>query len=139
MYACLCRAVTERSVREVVVAGASTVSAVRATCGAGTGCGGCLPSLRRLLRECLGPVPADPGPAGAAGATGLAATGLADTGLTCTAAATLDIGHGLNLAPTCSANCAQEVGTAGEPMCVAGLVDPACIPRDDVGALAGPL
>lgn len=54
MYACLCRAVTDRSVREAVEAGASTVSAVRATCGAGTGCGGCLPSLRRLLRECLG-------------------------------------------------------------------------------------
>ena len=57
----------------MVAAGASTVSAVRATCGAGTGCGGCLPSLRRLLRECLA----------------------AD--LACTAAATLETGAGLNL------------------------------------------
>lgn len=99
MYACLCRAVTERSVLDAVAAGASTVSAVRATCGAGTGCGGCLPSLRRMLRECLG----------------------AD--LACTAATTLDSGRTLNLAPTCAANCTDATGSAGEPMCVAGLSD----------------
>ena len=113
MYACLCRAVTERSVREVVAAGASSVSAVRATCGAGTGCGGCLPSLKRLLRECL------------------------PTALACTAAATLDPDQGL-LEPTCSANCAQTLGTAGEPMCAAGLVEGARVPCDDGGALANP-
>ena len=113
MYACLCRAVTERSVREVVAAGASSVSEVRATCGAGTGCGGCLPSLRRLLRECLGVDPV------------------------CTSAATLDVGSGLNLAPTCSANCAQSVGETGEPMCVAGLQEPACSPCESVVAVAG--
>ena len=96
MYACLCRAVTERSVREVVAAGASTVSEVRATCGAGTGCGGCLPSLRRLLRECQG------------------------TELACTATATLDPCAGL-LESTCSGNCAQTTGPFGETMCVAGL------------------
>jgi bacterioferritin-associated ferredoxin len=96
MYACLCRAVTEKSVREVVAAGASTVSEVRATCGAGTGCGGCLPSLRRLLRECRG-VASD-----------------------CTAAATLDPGRGL-LESSCSGNCAQATGPFGEPLCRAGL------------------
>ncbi|MEA2702691.1 MAG: bacterioferritin-associated ferredoxin [Actinomycetota bacterium] len=53
MYACLCRAVSERNVRAAVESGASTVAQVRAACGAGTGCGGCLPSLRRLLREGL--------------------------------------------------------------------------------------
>jgi bacterioferritin-associated ferredoxin len=53
MYACLCRAVSERKVRAAVAGGASTVAQVRAACGAGTGCGGCLPSLRRLLREAL--------------------------------------------------------------------------------------
>ena len=96
MYACLCRAVTEKSVRAVVAAGASTVSEVRATCGAGTGCGGCLPSLRRLLRECQG------------------------TDLSCTATATLDPCAGL-LESTCSGNCAQTTGSFGETMCVAGL------------------
>jgi bacterioferritin-associated ferredoxin len=96
MYACLCRAVTEKSVREVVAAGASTVSEVRATCGAGTGCGGCLPSLRRLLRECQGQE------------------------LSCTAAATLDPCAGL-LESSCSGNCAQTTGSFGEMMCVAGL------------------
>ncbi|MEA2825565.1 MAG: BFD-like [2Fe-2S] binding domain [Actinomycetota bacterium] len=98
MYACLCRAVTEKSVREVVAAGASTVAQVRATCGAGTGCGGCLPSLKRLLRECRGP------------------------GLACTAATILDPGAG-PLESTCSGNCAQATGPFGEPMCVAGLGD----------------
>ena len=102
MYACLCRAVPERSVRETVAAGASTVSAVREACGAGTGCGGCLPSLRRLLRECL------------------TAT---DPALACTGTAVLDVGLGLNLDTTCSANCAEASGPAGEPMCVAGLSD----------------
>ena len=53
MYACLCRAVSERNVRAAVAEGANTVAQVRAACGAGTGCGGCLPSLRRLLREGL--------------------------------------------------------------------------------------
>ncbi len=105
MYACLCRAVTDRTVRDAVAAGATTVSAVRATCGAGTGCGGCLPSLRRLLRECMG------------------------TDLACSANAVLESGLGLNLQPACSANCARCAGGAGEPMCMAGLgdqVEPAC-------------
>ena len=97
MYACLCRAVPEQAVREVVATGASTVTAVRATCGAGTGCGGCLPSLRRLLREYLA----------------------AD--LACSAAATLETGGRLNVEVTCSANCADATGATGEPMCVAGL------------------
>lgn len=97
MYACLCRAVTERSVRDAVAAGASTVSAVRASCGAGTGCGGCLPSVRRLVRETLG------------------------TDLACTAAAVLESGRTLNLEATCSASCADATGPSGEAMCVAGL------------------
>ena len=99
MYACLCRAVTEQLVREAVAAGASTVSAVRATCGAGTGCGGCLPSLRRMLRDCLG------------------------TDLACTAATTLDSGRTLNLDVICSANCSDTMGATGDPVCVAGLSD----------------
>jgi bacterioferritin-associated ferredoxin len=99
VYACLCRAVPERRVREAVAAGASTLAEVRATCGAGTGCGGCLPSLRRLLRECLG------------------------TDLTCTASAVLDSGSRLVLEPACSANCAEVPEPGGAPMCVAGLGD----------------
>jgi bacterioferritin-associated ferredoxin len=99
MYACLCRAVTEKSVREVVAAGASTVSEVRVTCGAGTGCGGCLPSLRRLLRECRG------------------------SELGCTATSTLDPCAGL-MESTCSGNCAETTGPLGEPICVAGLAEP---------------
>jgi bacterioferritin-associated ferredoxin len=113
MYACLCRAVTEGSVREAVTAGASTVSQVRATSGAGTGCGGCLPSLRRLLRECQGQE------------------------LACTATATLDSGRGLNLEVTCSANCADAAGVAGESMCVAGLGDCGAIGGNHADVVTG--
>jgi bacterioferritin-associated ferredoxin len=109
VYACLCRAVTEQSVREVVAAGASTVSQVRATCGAGTGCGGCLPSLRRLLRECQG-----------------------IDGLACTSAATLDP-YGGFLESTCSGNCADR--PQGEPLCVAGLGGRTEADRPEVGVL----
>jgi bacterioferritin-associated ferredoxin len=114
VYACLCRAVTETSVRAVVKAGASTVAEVRATCGAGTGCGGCLPSLRRLLAECRGP------------------------GLACTSAATLDPAAGL-MDSTCSGICAQSVGPSGEPLCVAGLRETAVDGHtsEGVGSVAG--
>ena len=99
MYACLCRAVPERRVREAVAAGASTMGELRASCGAGTGCGGCLPSLRRLLRECLA----------------------AD--LTCTSATVLEGGSRLVLEPACSGNCAEVPAPGAAPTCAAGLGD----------------
>ena len=41
MIVCLCRAVCEQVVDEVVTAGASSVDAVTAACGAGGDCGAC--------------------------------------------------------------------------------------------------
>jgi bacterioferritin-associated ferredoxin len=114
VYACLCRAVPERRVREVVAAGATTIAQVRESCGAGTGCGGCLPSLRRLLRECLG------------------------TDLSCTAAAVLDGGSRTLLQPACSGNCAEVPEAGGAPTCVAGLTDCDTCLTDDHAALAAP-
>jgi bacterioferritin-associated ferredoxin len=99
VYACLCRAVPERSVREAVAAGASTMGELRASCGAGTGCGGCLPSLRRLLRECLA----------------------AD--LACTSADVMESGVRLVLAHACSGNCAEVHAPGAAPTCAAGLGD----------------
>jgi len=52
MYVCLCRAVTESHVREVVAEGASDVWQVAERCGAGTGCGGCPSALRELMATC---------------------------------------------------------------------------------------
>lgn len=110
MYACLCRAVPEQRVRDAVAAGVSTISGLRDSCGAGTGCGGCLPSLRRLLRECLG------------------------SGLACTAAAVLDTGSRLVLDQACAGNCAEVPEAGAAPTCAAGLGDCATLGVD--GAVA---
>lgn len=49
MYICHCQAVTDREIREAIAAGAGDVIAIARRCGAGTGCGSCLPAVRRLL------------------------------------------------------------------------------------------
>lgn len=51
MYICHCRAVTDRSIKAAVLAGACDAVEIGERCGAGTGCGGCLPALRALLAE----------------------------------------------------------------------------------------
>lgn len=58
MYVCLCRGINEHTVCSTVAAGARSLDELVAFCGAGSGCGGCLPSLRHLL-ESLNQ-PADP-------------------------------------------------------------------------------
>ena len=52
MYVCLCRAVTEDEVRNVVAEGARDAEQVAQRCGAGTGCGGCRNALRDLMASC---------------------------------------------------------------------------------------
>ena len=51
MFVCSCHAVTDRTVKAAVAAGAHDVEAVADLCGAGSGCGGCWPELERLLAE----------------------------------------------------------------------------------------
>ncbi|MDQ1711058.1 MAG: bacterioferritin-associated ferredoxin [Frankiaceae bacterium] len=51
MYICHCRAVTERTVRAAVAAGAGSVEEIGRRCTAGTHCGACHPELERLLSE----------------------------------------------------------------------------------------
>jgi len=53
MWVCLCRGVTDSQINDAIEAGARTPGQIGRRCGAGTGCGGCLPELRRLLRERL--------------------------------------------------------------------------------------
>lgn len=48
---CHCRVVSDRHVRAAIDAGAADLCDVAAACGAGTGCGGCLPEVRRLLAD----------------------------------------------------------------------------------------
>lgn len=51
MVVCLCRGVRCNEVRRVIRAGAHTVEAVGAACGAGTDCGGCRGTVDDLLDE----------------------------------------------------------------------------------------
>jgi bacterioferritin-associated ferredoxin len=51
MYVCHCRAVTDCRIREVIAAGATDLGELARRSGAGITCGGCLPAVKRLLRE----------------------------------------------------------------------------------------
>ena len=51
MYICACRAVTDRTIRAAIAAGATTIEEIAARCSAGSQCGGCWPALRELLAE----------------------------------------------------------------------------------------
>ncbi len=51
MIICLCRDVSERQVETAVARGATTVSEVSRTCGAGSDCGACQHLLAVLIEE----------------------------------------------------------------------------------------
>ena len=51
MFVCHCRAVTDRTIRGAIEAGASDTGALARHCGAGSRCGGCWPALQSLLAE----------------------------------------------------------------------------------------
>jgi bacterioferritin-associated ferredoxin len=52
---CLCRAVSDRTIAREVANGARTPSELAARCGAGTGCGACVPTLERICSRACGP------------------------------------------------------------------------------------
>ena len=52
MLVCHCSAVHEARLRAVVAAGARDEFDVAEACGAGSVCGGCVPTISRLLDEC---------------------------------------------------------------------------------------
>ncbi|MGH3664976.1 MAG: (2Fe-2S)-binding protein [Egibacteraceae bacterium] len=54
MLVCHCTAVNEARLREVIQAGARDEFDVASACGAGSVCGGCVPTVSRLLDECRG-------------------------------------------------------------------------------------
>lgn len=51
MLICHCEVVDDRTIRNAIAAGADSVEAIGAMCGAGRRCGGCIPALVDLLRE----------------------------------------------------------------------------------------
>ena len=54
MLVCHCAAVNDRRVRAAIESGARDEFEVALACGAGAECGGCVPTVQRLLDECVG-------------------------------------------------------------------------------------
>lgn len=50
MYVCLCKGVSNRTIRRCVGEGASSVAEIGRACGAGTVCGACKPDIEVLIR-----------------------------------------------------------------------------------------
>ena len=53
MWVCHCKGVTDGQIRSAIDAGARTPVEIGSQCRAGTGCGGCLPEVCRLLDDHL--------------------------------------------------------------------------------------
>jgi bacterioferritin-associated ferredoxin len=51
MIVCSCHGITDRQIRQAVRNGASSTLQVARRCSAGTGCGGCLPALEKIVRD----------------------------------------------------------------------------------------
>ncbi|WP_407653870.1 (2Fe-2S)-binding protein [Archangium lipolyticum] len=51
MIVCLCRVVSDRTIRARISEGVRTVDDLGRACGAGTGCGGCKGQLAQLIME----------------------------------------------------------------------------------------
>tara|TARA_R110000850_G_scaffold265250_5_gene394731 strand:- start:6473 stop:6694 length:222 start_codon:yes stop_codon:yes gene_type:complete len=57
MIVCVCKAVSDKTVRRMVQAGASSVREVSRETGLGTCCGVCVPHARQILAESLSAQP----------------------------------------------------------------------------------
>ena len=53
MYVCICRAVTDTTIRRAVEEGVRTLPELSRETGAGTQCGSCVPTARAILDEAL--------------------------------------------------------------------------------------
>jgi len=51
MFVCLCKAVSDRQVVEIIKNGASTVKQVAESCGAGSGCGACNREIQDMIEN----------------------------------------------------------------------------------------
>ena len=52
MYVCVCRAVSDRKIRQAVAEGACSVRALKDQFGLGSVCGRCVPEARQLIEQC---------------------------------------------------------------------------------------
>lgn len=53
MYVCVCKAVTDKTVREEIAKGAETREAVTAACEAGGDCGACHQHIEEMIEDHL--------------------------------------------------------------------------------------
>lgn len=53
MYVCVCKAVTDRQIRQAVELGARSLADLKESLGVATGCGKCAPCAREVLRAAL--------------------------------------------------------------------------------------
>ena len=51
MYVCICKAVTDRQIRQAVELGARSLGDLKESLGVATGCGKCASYARAILRE----------------------------------------------------------------------------------------
>jgi len=72
MVLCICRAVTDREIDAAVSAGARSVDAVGACCGAGTDCGACRDAIEARIEDSCASCPRRGAPDCRAAASALA-------------------------------------------------------------------
>ena len=53
MYICVCKAVTDRQIKQATREGACSLRDLTRELGLGTGCGKCVPAAREVLGACL--------------------------------------------------------------------------------------
>ncbi len=51
MFVCLCKAVSDVQLVEIIRGGASTVKKVADSCGAGSGCGACNREIQEMIED----------------------------------------------------------------------------------------
>jgi bacterioferritin-associated ferredoxin len=51
MIVCICRRVSDRTVRAAIADGATTVGDVASACGAGSGCGACCEQIAEMIAD----------------------------------------------------------------------------------------
>lgn len=57
MYVCVCRAVSERRIRQAAAEGCTALSELQARLGVGTVCGKCVPAARSVLTQSADSMP----------------------------------------------------------------------------------
>ncbi|MFW7381044.1 MAG: (2Fe-2S)-binding protein [Oligoflexus sp.] len=51
MYVCLCKAIAEQQIRDLIAQGVCQVRDVQRACSAGSDCGTCIATIKRMLHD----------------------------------------------------------------------------------------